>query len=172
MSSPYIGEIRMVGFSFAPSGWARCDGQSIPIMENDSLFSVIGTMYGGDGVDYFQLPDLRGRMPMHAGTSNVWPGAFIQGDRGGSEFAVLQTNHLPAHNHTLNVAATANNNSPAQGVPAGGALKNFSRVAPSTAVFGAGTLAATGSGATHENRMPYTTVNFILSLYGIYPPRA
>jgi microcystin-dependent protein len=165
MSSPFIGEIRMFGGNFAPAGWAFCDGSLQPIDQNTALFQLIGTTYGGDGQTTFALPDLRSRVPVHVG-----PG-FVLGQSSGAETVTLTTNQIPAHSHVPN----ANNNpgsqvSPANGAWAGSnpALNNYSNVAPSVNMD-PGAIGQTGNSQPHDNMIPFLAVNFILSLFGIFP---
>jgi len=170
MASPFIGEIRMFAGNFAPAGWALCDGQSIPISENDALFFLIGTTYGGDGQETFNLPNLQSRVPMHAGTG---PGGITYqiGEQGGVESVTLTTQQIPVHNHAfLGTQATATDTSPAGGLLAK-TLVNVSAYgtdAPLTALA-SNSLAPTGGSQPHDNMQPYQCVNFIISLFGIFP---
>ena len=165
MSSPFIGEIRMFGGNFAPVGWAFCDGSLIPISENDALFNLIGTTYGGDGQNTFALPDLRSRIPVHVG-----PG-FALGQSGGVESVTLTTSQIPAHGHVPQSFSTGGNqNTPAVGVwalsSAGSAYA--SNTAP-TLAMDPGAIGTTGGSQPHDNMVPFLAVNFILSLFGIFP---
>jgi microcystin-dependent protein len=165
MSSPFIGEIRMFGGNFAPAGWAFCDGSLIPISENDALFTLIGTTYGGDGQSTFALPDLRSRIPVHVG-----PG-FALGQSGGVESVTLTTSQIPAHNHPpLAVSSPGTQASPQGGVWAESNpnLNQYSNVAP-TLAMDPGAIGATGGSQPHDNMVPFLAVNFILSLFGIFP---
>lgn len=163
MGSPYIGEIRMFAGNFAPAGWAFCQGQSMPISENDALFALIGTTYGGDGQTTFNLPDLRGRIPIHAGTN------FTLGQMGGTEQVTLTANQMPAHTHPpLDVGGTGNQATPQGGVWALSNLGQFSNEAPNGSMSPQAISPAGGS-QPHENMMPYLCVSFIISLYGIFP---
>ena len=162
--TPYVGEIRMFGGNFAPAGWALCDGQIVPIAENEALFNLIGTTYGGDGQVTFALPDLRGRIPVHRSATR----ALASVD--GSEQVALTSTQIPAHTHALNASAAV----ASQGGPAGNVTAKATGVkiygAPSTAVsLSAGAVGGTGNDATHDNRMPYLAINFIIALYGIFP---
>jgi microcystin-dependent protein len=174
MSAPYVGEIRMFGGSFPPNGWAFCDGATMAISQNDTLFNLIGTTYGGDGQTTFNLPDLRGRVPVHQGT--FLGNTFVIGQPGGVESVVLTTQQMASHNHTLMAAGTVPSLSPLNAVPA---------IAVSTqagiAAYGTGssptTLAPTtiqndGGNLAHENRQPFLGINFIISLFGVFPPRS
>jgi microcystin-dependent protein len=163
MTSPYVGEIRIFGGNFAPAGWMTCQGQLLSISEYETLFNLIGTTYGGDGQSTFQLPDLQSRVPVHAG-----PG-YATGQTGGAESVVLQTQHLPRHTHQAQASsATGTTTSPAGAVWAGWSKKGYSSAAPASAMSPAA-LGATGGGLPHDNLPPYLTVNFIISLFGIYP---
>jgi microcystin-dependent protein len=164
MAQPYVGEIRMFAGSFNPNGWAFCDGALLPISENDVLFQLIGTTYGGDGQETFALPDLRGRIPLHFGNG------FIQAETGGVETVTLTTNQIPAHNH----AAVATQNIATQQLPTGNLLaqstlgKLYIQDTASSALA-PNTIGSTGGNQPHENLQPYLCINFIISLFGIYP---
>lgn len=164
MSSPFIGEIRMFGGNFAPAGWAFCDGSLIPISENDALFNLIGTTYGGDGANTFALPDLRSRIPVHVG-----PG-FALGQSGGVESVTLTTSQIPAHSHVPQCNSGAGNlPDPTGGVwalPTTGI--DYSDVAPSL-IMDPAAIGSTGGSQPHDNMVPFLAVNFILSLFGIFP---
>ena len=165
MSSPFIGEIRMFGGNFAPAGWAFCDGSLIPISENDALFNLIGTTYGGDGQNTFALPDLRSRIPVHVG-----PG-FALGQSGGVESVTLTTSQIPSHSHVPQANnAPGTQVSPANGVWASTSpsLNQYSNVAPSVTMDPAA-CGQTGGNQPHDNMVPFLAVNFILSLFGIFP---
>jgi microcystin-dependent protein len=170
MSNPFVGEIRIFAGNFAPSGWAFCDGRLVPIAENDALFNLIGTIYGGDGQVTFGLPDLRGRVPLHAGSG---PGlsTLILGEMAGVENVTLTVSQLPQHSHFAGAATRAGELAqPAGAVPA---------VLGDVAGYGAGAnqpMAAAavqnaGSGQPHDNLPPYICLSFIIALYGIFPPR-
>lgn len=163
MSQPFIGEIRMFAGNFAPVGWAFCNGALIPISENDALFNLIGTTYGGDGQNTFALPDLQSRVPVHVG-----PG-FALGQSGGSESVTLSTSQIPAHSHV----PEANSNPGTQANPSGGVwaqstLGQFSSAAPSVTMDPAA-LGSTGGSQPHDNMVPFLVVNFIISLFGVFP---
>ena len=165
VSEPFLGEIRLVPFAFAPRGWALCDGRFLPISQNQALFSLLGTYYGGDGKTTFALPDLRGRVPVGAGQS---PGgsAYELGASGGQEEVKLTAGQLPAHAHPVRASsAAATTKKPANGLPAaGGAYGTAHDATMSTAVMG-----KTGGGRAHENRPPYLSLNDVIALQGIYP---
>lgn len=166
MASPYIGEIRMFAGNFAPEGWALCDGQLLPISEFEALFQLIGTTYGGDGQETFALPDLRGRLALHRGNGR------LLAESGGAEVVTLTLSQLPAHSH-LPLAQTAQGTqlSPTNGLWAASMLQQFSENPPNMAM-GADALAETGGDQPHENMMPFLTVTFIISLFGIFPTPA
>jgi microcystin-dependent protein len=172
MSDPYVGEIRLFAGTFAPQGWAFCDGQLLSISEYDALFSLLGTLYGGDGRTHFALPDLRGRVPIHqGGGSGLTPRPL--GTRGGAETVALTAAELPQHAHTMYASAnTAAFNEPADMLTAQDANANlYSNTAP-TQALATGAVSESGGGQAHANLMPYGCVNFIISLSGIYPTRS
>jgi microcystin-dependent protein len=168
MSEPFLGEIRMTSFGFAARGWALCNGQLLPINQNQALFSLLGTMYGGNGTTDFALPNLQGRVPVHVG------GGITQGQAGGTEVVTLTTAQLPAHSHTLYGSANqATTNGPAGNVPAqrprSGALV-FGPTA-NTALAPASLQPAAGAGQPHTNIQPCLAISFMISLQGIFPSR-
>lgn len=173
MAEPFIGEIKMVGFNFAPRGYATCDGQLLPIAQNTALFSLLGTTYGGNGQTTFALPDLRGRVAIHQGTGAGLTPRQI-GSNGGAETATLTTAQLPAHNHPLQAQSAAGNSRD----PGGNALAQeataqtatYSATAPNVAM-NAASVGNTGTGQGHENMSPFLVVNFVIALEGIFPPR-
>jgi microcystin-dependent protein len=168
MAQPYVGEIRIFAGSFAPAGWAMCDGSMLAISENETLFQLIGTTYGGDGQSTFGLPDLRGRHPMHQGT-NLGQ-SFVMGELVGVEQVTLTTQTMPSHTHQFLVANTAGDaitpsgNLNSQGVN----VKLFYNGDPDGA-FNAAAVSPVGGSQPHENRQPYLGLNFIVSLFGIFP---
>ncbi len=163
MSSPFIGEIRMFAGNFAPQGWSFCDGSLIPISENDALFNLIGTTYGGDGQSTFALPDLRSRVPVHAG-----PG-FTLGQAGGEETVTLTVQQIPAHIHVPQAKSAAGNRaSPAGSVWAASSLNQYTANTPSSSMDAAA-LGSAGGSQPHDNMVPFLVVNFILSLFGVFP---
>lgn len=173
MSEPFVGEIRMFAGNFAPRGWAFCDGQLLAVSQNDALFSLLGTIYGGDGRTTFGLPDMRGRIPIHAGSG---PGLSTRrlGAKGGTEQETLTTGQLPSHSHTVQVstaAGTQNNPSDAfVGASPNVRLWRLSSTPPNTSLA---TQAVTNAGGSqpHTNLMPFLCVHFIIALFGIYPSR-
>ena len=164
MAQPYVGEIRMFAGNFAPAGWMFCEGQLLPISENETLFNLIGTTYGGDGQSTFALPDLRGRLPLHMGNG------LILAEMGGAEEITLTVNQIPAHAHPLlasgdlgNQVNTANDlTSNSQG-----ALPYIEDVA--TVNMNALAISPVGGSQPHTNFQPYLCINFIISLFGIFP---
>jgi microcystin-dependent protein len=169
MAQPYVGEIRMFGGNFAPAGWMFCDGQLLPISENDTLFNLIGTTYGGDGQSTFALPDLRGRLPMHWGTG---PGGITYqlAETGGVEEVTLTTNQIPIHNHAfLGSKDTANQSSPVGFVPAASNVVSIYAGSPPSSNMANQMLQADGGSQPHTNFQPYLCINFIISLFGIFP---
>lgn len=171
MAQPYIGEIRMFGGNFAIQGWAFCDGSLQSISQNPTLFQVIGTTYGGDGVNTFALPDLQGRIPVHQGQGAGLQN-YILGQKGGVETVTLTTLQLPAHPHTALGSATGGpSTNPANGTWGNNNIQNNS-FGPGTSANGsmnAGALGLTGSNQPHDNLMTFLVINFIISLNGIYP---
>ncbi|GAB2511929.1 phage tail protein [Lysobacter humi (ex Lee et al. 2017)] len=172
MSQPYIGEIRLLAFNFDPAGWAACDGRLLPISEHDALFTLLGTTFGGDGQETFALPDLRGRVPVHMGQG---PGlsARVLGELGGVEAVTLTSQQIPAHSHALlATTAGATSTSPAGRMPAAVSGDTFYVTTPTgntAALMSAQALAAGGGSQPHENCMPTLTMQYCISLYGIYP---
>ena len=164
MSQPYVGEVRLVGFNFNPQDWALCNGQLLSIAEYQTLYALIGTTYGGDGVNTFALPDLRGRIPIHQGNE------YVMGQIGGSESVTLTTNSYPAHNHQVSFSATSSNpvSNPAGNTVVGGPSIYTSQT-PDQAMNSATLSNAPGSGLPHNNLQPYVALNWIIALYGVYP---
>jgi len=169
MSEPFLAEIRMVGFNFAPRGWALCDGQILPINQNQSLYSLLGTTYGGDGRTSFALPDLRGRTPIHVGASNGT--SHPQGQKGGEDTHTLTTHEIPAHQHTvMATTARADAEDPSDLLPGVAALKTY-RAPQTLAHMATEAVANAGGGQSHDNMQPYLAVNFAIALQGLFPPR-
>jgi microcystin-dependent protein len=161
---PFLGEIRIVSFNFPPTGWATCDGQTMQISQNSALYSLLGTLYGGDGSNTFKLPDLRGRVPLHFGSG------ISQGGTGGGEAGhVLTPAEMPAHTHTIYASdAVANAPSPAGNIwPA--VTKGYD--ATPNATMNAAALGTTG-GQAHENCQPYLVLNFVIATTGLFPSRS
>jgi microcystin-dependent protein len=174
MKEPFMGEIALVAFDFAPVGWALCNGQLLAINQNAALFSLLGTTFGGDGVNNFALPNLQSRVPLHMGQG---PGLsnYALGASGGVESVTLQTTQIPSHTHSYAPQATSNDGgaaSPAGAIWAQSSIGDtiYQQVA-SDAQMAAQTLGNTGGGQPHENRQPYLTLNYVIALVGIFPPR-
>ncbi len=170
MSDPFIGEIRLLGFDFAPRSWALCDGQLMPIPQNTALFSIVGVMYGGNGTTTFALPNLAGRAPLQAG-QGPGLGERVQGIPGGYEAVTLVNLQVPAHSHPLNATnAAADANAPTGGLPAVTARPTYGPSSNPVALAPE-SLAAQGGGGPHNNMQPYLALNFCIALQGIYPTR-
>jgi microcystin-dependent protein len=171
MSEPFVGEIRMFAGSFAPRGWAFCDGQLLAVSQNDALFSLLGTIYGGDGRTTFGLPDLRGRIPIHAGSG---PGLSPRnlGAKGGQEEVTLTVNELASHTHAIkaSTAAGTQNNPAGEFLGASPNVRLYRPAAPSVPL-NAASISSLGGSQSHGNLMPFLCVNFIIALFGIYPSR-
>lgn len=168
MAQPYVGEIRMFAGNFAPAGWMFCEGQTLPISENETLFQLIGTTYGGDGESTFALPDLRGRLPIHQGDG------FIIGETGGLEEVTLTVPQIPAHSHPLLAVggqpgdqASPGGNLPAQSFNVTPYLND-----PPTGSFNAAAVGPVGGSQPHTNLQPYLCVDFIISLFGLFPSQS
>jgi microcystin-dependent protein len=171
MSDPYVGEIRMFAGTFAPQGWALCEGQLLAVSQNDALFSLLGTIYGGDGRTTFGLPDLRGRLPIHQGSG---PGLTSRnlGSRSGAETVVPTANQLPVHTHALMAsAAPGSDSNPAGGVPAESVSVDLYIEEATTVSLNANALTSVGSSQSHTNLQPALCVRFIIALFGVYPSR-
>jgi microcystin-dependent protein len=171
LTNPYLGEIRMIAGYFAPAGWMFCEGQTLSIALNDALFQLIGTTYGGDGEETFMLPDLRGRVPVHAGTSSTGT-TFTQGEQGGTETVTLTTAQIPSHTHAF--LATTNPAASTSPKNTSGAVSNAFGVAaygtdPTTVNLSPSSVSSTGGSQRHNNLQPYTCVHFIICMDGIFP---
>jgi microcystin-dependent protein len=175
MTTPFMGEIKIVSFNFAPKGWALANGQLLPINQNQALFSLYGTTYGGDGRVNFALPNIQGKVPMHFGNG------FVQGQVGGEYFHTLNISELPQHNHMMNVAATGpitgpsgripGNNAPAAALAApipGTPVQIWGTGAPNQ-TFSPTAISFVGGSQPHVNQQPFLTLNFIVALQGIFP---
>jgi len=171
MSEPFLAEVRIVGFNFAPRGWAFCDGQILPINQNQSLYSLLGTTYGGDGRTSFALPDLRGRAPIHVGRSNGGEHHTL-GQKSGEETHTLSSNEMPQHTHILEGTNTAGN--PASG-PSGNVFANAGTDVyndpQSLTPMNSGVVLHTGGSQAHDNMQPYLALNFCIALQGLFPSR-
>jgi microcystin-dependent protein len=168
MSQPYVGEIRLFAGNFAPAGWMFCEGQLLPISEYDVLFVLIGTIYGGDGQNTFALPDLRGRIPVHQGTSSQ--GTFVIGQLSGSESVTLTTQQLPSHSHTLVASSHPGQVADPSNayVAADRDFPAFDGSLPSVAMA-TGAVSSIGNNQPHENMPPFLCLSFIISLFGVFP---
>ncbi len=167
MAQPYVGEIRMFAGNFAPAGWMFCEGQLLPISENETLFQLIGTTYGGDGQSTFALPDLRGRIPIHQGNG------FILAETGGVEEVTLTVNQIAAHSHALlatqtSAAGTAPSPNVVLAVAAASTITPYGTDNPTTPLH-ANSMTSVGGSQPHTNFQPYLCVDFIISLFGIFP---
>lgn len=174
MAEPFLAEVRIVGFNFPPRGWAQCDGQILPINQNQSLYSLLGTTYGGDGRTSFALPDLRGRVPIHVGQAPGQSGNYTAGAKGGEENHTLSVQEMPSHTHQPLQATNTDGSAQA---PAGNILartvslayeSNASTIGPN---IQPGTVSSVGGGQAHANEMPYIALNFIIALQGLFPSR-
>ncbi len=169
MADPFVAEIRIFPFNFAPKGWAFCDGQLLPLSQNTALFSLLGTTYGGNGKSNFALPDLQGNVPVHAGQG---PGLSLYdlGQQGGSETVTLLTSEMPAHAHqAMALGAFADQPAPANNT--WGRTSANPYISPSTGQMSPFALAVTGSSFPHNNMQLYLTLNFCIALQGVFPPR-
>ncbi len=163
MSQPYVGELRMVGFNFAPVGWMLCQGQLLQISQYSTLFNLIGTTYGGDGQTTFGLPNLQSRIPVHQGNG------YVMGQLSGVENVTLQISQIPAHSHLLNAQSGAGTQpSPSGGVWADSPLDQFSAASPTTQLSNV-LLQNSGGSQPHNNIPPFLCINFVISLFGIFP---
>lgn len=163
MTSPYVGEIRLFAGSFAPQGWAVCDGSVLSTSAYGALFELIGTTYGGDGQTTFGLPDLRSRVPVHQG-----PG-FGLGMSGGAEVVTLGSSQLPRHSHLPQAATTSTQNSPSGGLWASGDGPSLYANGPASEAMAVAAVGTVGGGQPHDNMLPFLAINFIIALSGIFP---
>jgi microcystin-dependent protein len=163
MAQPYTGEIRMFAGNFAPAGWMFCEGQLLPISEYDQLFQLIGTTYGGDGQDAFALPDLRGRIPLHMGNGS------ILAETGGVESVTLTVSQIPAHGHAMLASTDPGILQSPVGNVTGETANKIYRAGSSSLTLNPNAVASTGGSQPHTNFQPYLCVDFIISLFGIFP---
>lgn len=171
MSDPFIGEIRMFAGNFAPRGWALCDGQLLSVSQNDALFSLLGTIYGGDGRVTFGLPDVRGRIPIHAGTGpGLWPRRL--GAKAGVENVTLTDSQLPPHTHTIHASTDpATTADPDDAFLAAGNITRLYREGVADSAFAPTAVTLAGGNGSHTNIQPFLCVHFIIALFGTYPSR-
>lgn len=165
MAEPFLSEIRIMGFDFAPKGWALCNGQLLPINQNQALFSLLGTTYGGDGRVNFALPDLRARVPLHMGAG------FTLGQRGGEPSHTLTQSEMAAHIHFAQGSSTAGNSAPPGGNLLAATPALIYNPPPAATTLQPNTLGNTGGSQAHENMQPYLTLTFCIALQGIFPSR-
>lgn len=166
MATPFIAQIQMFSFAFPPRNWAQCNGQLLPIAQNQALFSLLGTTYGGNGTTNFALPNLQGRTPLHFGQGSGLSNRTL-GEVGGVEAVTLSTTQIPTHTH----AVSANNVAPTLGTPAGNLWAQGNYSASGGSAMAAGDVSNTGGSQPHTNISPYLTVNFCIALAGIFPSR-
>lgn len=163
MAQPYVGEIRIFAGNFAPAGWMFCEGQLLPISEYETLFNLIGTTYGGDGQSTFSLPDMRGRIPLHMGSG------FTLAETGGAEEITLTVTQIPAHSHPMLASADIPTLSTPQNNITGAAARKIYRAGVPNVALSSTAVAQTGGSQPHTNMQPYLCVDFIISLFGIFP---
>src|SRR6185503_18037214 len=168
MGQPYIGEIRMFGGSFAPAGWAFCNGQLLPIPENDALFILLGTTYGGDGQETFALPNLQSPIPIHMGQSSGTSNYQI-GEMGGVEQVTLTINQIPNHNHPPLAANAGGSDTPNNNFWGATSTGKCYSAAPAAVQMNPNTITPTGGSQPHDNMLPYLCVTYIISLFGVFP---
>jgi microcystin-dependent protein len=171
MASPFLGEIRIVGFTFAPRGWAMCNGQLLTISQNTALFSLLGTTYGGNGQTTFALPDMRGNVPIHQG-QGVGTSSYSLGQMSGQEIHTLTTSELPLHNHTVNTSDSPRDNN----YPGGAYLGQGENIytapgGPNAGPMAPNSINLAGGGVPHNNMQPYLVLNFVIAMQGIFPAR-
>lgn len=171
MGQQYIGEVRLVGFNFAPASWSTCAGQIIPISENSTLFNLIGTTYGGDGQQTFGLPNLQSRIPVHMGTGSSGT-TYVIGQMGGTENVTLNISQYPTHSHTvLTSAATTGGSVDPTGKTLGGGQTIYRNATPAASMNNA-MLSNDGGSQPHENLQPFLVLNWVIALYGVYPSQS
>jgi len=170
MGEPFVGEVRMFGGNFAPAGWAFCQGQLIPISENETLFNLIGTTYGGDGQETFALPDLQGRVPMHQGQGPGISQSYVIGEKAGVETVTLTTNQIPVHNHAFvcSLDASASTDPTNQVIAQSSQIHMFTQDVTNRQM-NPKALTPQGGSQPHENLQPILCISFIISLFGVFP---
>ena len=176
---PFVAEIRIFGCNFAPTGWAQCSGQILPISQNTALFSLLGTTYGGNGQSNFALPNLQGRAAMHVGNNPPGPGLSLRdlGEMSGTETVTLLPTEMPVHTHVISTrVATGTNALPAGNVWGTVSTRrpalNFYSLGASTRTMGLQAISSAGSNLPHNNLMPYLVLNYCIAMQGVYPPRS
>lgn len=167
---PFVAEIRMFSFNFAPKGWAQCNGQLLPIAQNTALFALLGTTYGGDGKSTFALPDMRDNMPLHPG-QGIDLSAYSLGQTGGTQTVGLTAAEMPPHAHQLQHHGLGAHATPGSSVTLGSSGSAQIYTTNTTSVTPGSGLEPTGGGIKHNNRQPYLTVNFCIAMQGVFPPR-
>jgi microcystin-dependent protein len=175
MGTQYVGEVRLVPYNFAPIDWSFCNGATIAISENTTLYNLIGTTYGGNGQSTFQLPNLQGRIPIHQGSNGTT--TYLIGQSAGLETVTVAINQFPAHTHSLMASTNAGSSSaPANntvgGNPTGVGLNAYTADAPSTAMYSAMVGNSNGGNVPHNNLQPFLVMNWIIALYGVYPSQS
>jgi microcystin-dependent protein len=177
MSSPFVAEIRIFAFNFAPTGWAFCDGQLLPIGQNTALFSLLGTTYGGDGKSTFALPNLQGSAPLGSGQGPAPLSQRVLGEVGGEQTVTLNTAQIPIHSHTAQAATTGGLDTPINNLWGESKLGKtpmnvYAATGTNNVAMSAGALAPAGDSYPHNNMPPYLCLNFVIALQGIFPPRS
>lgn len=171
-ATPYVGQIMAFGGNFAPQGWALCDGSLLPISQYETLFTLIGTTYGGDGQNTFALPDLRGRVPLHQG-QGPGPSSYIMGQSGGVEEVTLTVGQLPQHSHpAMGSSGGGTSPSPSGAVWAGSPINVYTAGGAANAAMSATSVSASGGSQGHDNMLPFVTLNFCIATEGIYPSQS
>ncbi len=170
MGQPYVGEIRMFGGNFAPAGWAFCSGQLLPITQDETLFNLIGTTYGGDGQSTFALPDLRGRVPIHMGTNPTNGITYAIGQMAGEETVTLTTSQIPTHTHAYSASTDLGTQASASGqvIAANASVKLYTNFPPAVALNSVA-LQPVGGSQPHENMQPFLVISYVIALFGIFP---
>lgn len=172
MADPFVGEIRIFPFNFAPAGWASCDGQLLPLSQNTALFSLLGTTYGGDGKSNFALPNLNGREAIHHGQG---PGlsSIALGQSGGQETVTLLASEMPTHSHAVQVVAQwGDKDSPSEGLPAQSTIRAPAYASASTGAMAQQAVSVVGGSVPHNNMPPYLVLGFFIAMRGVFPPRS
>jgi microcystin-dependent protein len=171
MSNNFVGEVRLVGFNFAPYGWNICNGQLLPISEYATLYNLIGTTYGGDGVQTFGIPNLQGRVTVHQGQLSGGS-AYVMGQMSGSENVTITSNTYPNHTHPFVCSSNDASSSAPGGNTVGGAIKMYDAATPTTPMSGAMIGVSAGSSLPHTNLQPFVALNWVIAFFGIYPSQS